>query len=322
MGLANELKNKVLNGYKVSKIEALSLYNENIDELCKEANEIREYFTGNKVDLCSIINGKSGRCSENCKYCAQSAHFKTGVKEYTLLSYEEILRNAKENQEEGVNRFSIVTSGKGLYGEEFDKVINYYKKLNNDCTISLCASHGIISKESLIRLKGTGVIRYHHNIETSRRHYSEICTTHSYEDRINTINDAKEIGLEVCSGGIIGMGETVEDRIDMALELRNLEIVSIPINVLMPIPGTPLEKQECLTEEDILRTIAVFRFVNPNAQIRLAAGRNCLTNYGEKAFLSGANATITGNLLTTCGNKIMDDKELIRKIGLEVRENV
>lgn len=322
MGLANELKNKVLNGYKVSKREALSLYNENIDELCKEANEIREYFTGNKVDLCSIINGKSGRCSENCKYCAQSAHFKTGVKEYTLLSYEEILRNAKENQEEGVNRFSIVTSGKGLYGEEFDKVINYYKKLNNDCTISLCASHGIISKESLIRLKGTGVIRYHHNIETSRRHYSEICTTHSYEDRINTINDAKEIGLEVCSGGIIGMGETVEDRIDMALELRNLEIVSIPINVLMPIPGTPLEKQECLTEEDILRTIAVFRFVNPNAQIRLAAGRNCLTNYGEKAFLSGANATITGNLLTTCGNKIMDDKELIRKIGLEVRENV
>lgn len=322
MGLANELKNKVLNGYKVSKRDALSLYNENIDELCKEANEIREYFTGNKVDLCSIINGKSGRCSENCKYCAQSAHFKTGVNEYALLSYEKILSNAKENQSEGVNRFSIVTSGKGLYGEEFDKVINYYKKLNNDCTISLCASHGIISKESLIRLKGTGVIRYHHNIETSRRHYSEICTTHSYEDRINTINDAKEIGLEVCSGGIIGMGETVEDRIDMALELRNLEIVSIPINVLMPIPGTPLEKQECLTEEDILRTIAVFRFVNPNAQIRLAAGRNCLTNYGEKAFLSGANATITGNLLTTCGNKIMDDKELIRKIGLEVRENV
>ncbi len=318
MQFCDDLKDKVLDGYDITKQEALKLYMEPSEELYQAADEIRKTLAGNKVDLCSIVNGKSGRCSENCTYCAQSGHFKTGVKEYSLLSYEEIKAHAKESEDEGVDRFSIVTSGKGLDGQDFETVVEYYEKLNNECNISLCASHGILNKNSLVKLKRAGVKRYHHNIETSRNFYNKICTTHTYDDRIKTINEAKNAGFEICSGGIIGLGESREDRIDMALELRYLNVLSIPVNALMPIKGTPLENQEVLNEEEILRTIAIFRFINPKANIRLAAGRNLLSNNGDKAFKAGANATITGNLLTTCGNKICDDKEMIRSLGLDV----
>jgi len=317
MNLCDELKSRVLEQYNISKEEALRLYNESSKDLYKSADDIRRILTGNKVDLCSIANGKSGRCSENCTYCAQSKHFKTGIKEYSLLTYEEIRNQAKENETEGVDRFSIVTSGKGLVGPDFNTVVGYYYRLNKDCSISLCASHGILTKESLLKLKEAGVKRYHHNIETSRNYYSKVCTTHTYDDRIKTINEAKKAGLEICSGGIIGLGESREDRVDMAMELRNLNVLSIPINVLMPIKGTPLEKQEVLSEDEILRTIAIFRFINPTANIRLAAGRGLIKKNGEKAFKVGANATITGNLLTTCGNKICDDKKMIKALGLD-----
>jgi len=319
MSFSNELKNRILEGYNISKEEALRLYNESSKDLYKSADDVRRTLTGNKVDLCSIANGKSGRCSENCTYCAQSKHFKTGVKEYSLLTYEEIRNQAKENETEGVDRFSIVTSGRGLVGPDFNKVVGYYDRLNKDCNISLCASHGILTKESLLKLKEVGVKRYHHNIETSRNYYSKVCTTHTYDDRVKTINEAKKAGLEICSGGIIGLGESREDRVDMAMELRNLNVLSIPINVLMPIMGTPLETQEALSENEILRTIAIFRFINPAANIRLAAGRGLIKNNGEKAFKVGANATITGNLLTTCGNKICDDKKMIKALGLDLK---
>lgn len=312
------LKNRVLNGERITKEEAINLYNADLNEISNAANEIREKLCGSYVDLCSIVNGKSGKCSENCKYCAQSIHFKTGVDEYPLMPYEEVEALAKENEKEGVNRFSIVTSGKGLYGKDFDRVVDYYNKLNQNTGISLCASHGIVDKQSLEKLQNVGVNRYHHNLETSERYYGQICTTHTYQDRIDTIKHAKDLGLEVCSGGIIGMGESIEDRIDLALILRELDIKSIPVNALMPIKGTPLQDEKPLTQEDILRTIAMFRFVNPTANIRLAAGRNLLKGYGELAFKAGANATITGNLLTTCGNKIKDDKKMIKSIGLKV----
>lgn len=321
MKIIDNIKNSIINGQNITKNEAMELYEQDLKELLNAADEIRKKFRGNIVDLCSIVNGKSGRCGENCKYCAQSAHFKTGIDEYSILSYEEILKNAKENELEGINRFSIVTSGRGLFGQEFETILEYYKKLNNSCSIKLCASHGIISKESLSRLKSTGVKRYHHNLETSKRFYNEICTTHTYEDRIYTIKNAKAVGLEVCSGGIIGMGESREDRIDMAFELKELKIMSIPINVLTPIPGTLLENQPLLNEEEILKTIAIFRFINPRAEIRLAAGRHRMTNSGELAFRGGANATITGNLLTTCGNQVKDDKEMIKNLGLRVENN-
>lgn len=314
-----KLKQDIISGYKISKNEALKLYDKNLDELLKIADEIREIFVGDTVDLCSIINGKSGKCSENCKYCAQSVYFDTGISEYGLVDYETILDSVLENQNEGVNRFSIVTSGRGLNGEELIRVLDYYKKLNKDTFINLCASHGIIDKKALEALRESGVRRYHHNVETSKNYYGDICSTHTYEERIKTIECAKEVGLEICSGGIIGMGETREDRVDMAIELRELGVVSIPINVLMPIKGTPLENVDSLTEEEILKTIAIFRLVNPKAQIRLAAGRNYLKRFGERAFRGGANAMITGNLLTTCGNKIKDDKKLIKDLGLNLK---
>lgn len=319
MNIIDKLKNKIYKGQALNREECVELYNSDLEALTIVANKIREDFCGNEVDLCSIVNGKSGRCSENCKYCAQSIHFKTNINEYPLMDYKDIESLALENQNEGVHRFSIVTAGKGLYGKDFDKVVEYYDRLNKNCSINLCASHGIVDKESLEKLKNVGVKRYHHNLETSSEYYKEICTTHTYQDRIDTINYAKEIGMEVCSGGIIGMGESIEDRIDLAITLRDLGVISIPVNALMPIKGTPLQDQENISEENILRTIAVFRFLNPKANIRLAAGRNLLTGFGETAFKAGANATITGNLLTTCGNKISDDKTMIEKIGLKVK---
>ncbi|EHK2363718.1 MAG: biotin synthase BioB [Clostridium perfringens] len=313
-----KMKDKSLKNIKLTREEGLRLFNSNLEELIKEANNIRKEIHGDGIDLCSIINGKSGRCGEDCAFCAQSKYHKTNISEYPLLDYEKIKKVAKENEDEGVHRFSIVTSGRGLYGEEFERVITYYSNLNKELKINLCASHGIINKEFLIKLKKAGVKRYHHNLETSRNYYDKICKTHSYEERVKTIKNAKEAGLEVCSGGIIGLGETFLDRIDLAITLRELEIKSIPINVLSAIKGTKLQHMTPLNEEEILRTIAVFRFINPEAKIRLAGGRYLLKNFGENAFKAGANATITGNLLTTCGNKIKDDKRLIENIGMRI----
>ena len=318
MSFVKKLKEKIFKEIIITKEEAMQLYLEPTEEVYAVADELREKLCGKVVDLCSIINGKSGACSENCKYCAQSKHFNSGIEEYKLLPYEIIKAQAEMNQNEGVNRFSIVTSGRALGERDLETVAKYYEKLHKECNIELCASHGILDKSALLKLKNSGVKRYHHNIETSRNYYEQICTTHTYEDRINTIKSAQEIGLEVCSGGIIGMGESREDRIDMAFELKGLNILSIPINILMPIKGTPLENAEQLTEEEILRTIAIFRFINPKANIRLAGGRVKLNRNGYEAFKAGANAAITGNLLTTCGKGILQDKNMFKDLGLKL----
>lgn len=287
-----------------------------IEELQKAAFAIQKHFKGNHVDLCTIVNGRSGRCSENCRYCAQSAYHKTGVDEYPLMCKEELMMHAKANQEGGANRFSVVTSGRALSGKEFQQMLDTYREMDGKLTIELCASHGILTLEQLKELRAAGVLRYHHNIETSERNFPNICTSHTYEDRIRTIKLAQEAGLSVCSGGIIGMGETWEDRIDMAVSLQELGITSIPLNALMAIPGTPLENQPPLPGEDILRTIAIFRFVNPEADIRLAAGRKLLPENGATAFVSGASASITGNMLTTSGTTMKEDIEILKQLGL------
>ena len=273
------------------------------------------------IDLCTIVNGRSGRCSENCKYCAQSAYHHTGVEEYPLMSKEELFRHAKANQEGGANRFSIVTSGRALSGKEFETVLEAYKEMNDTLSIHLCASHGILTEEQLQKLYEAGVRQYHHNIETSKRYFPEICTSHTYDDRIKTIKLAQKAGLNVCSGGIIGMGETWADRIDMAISLSELNIKSIPINSLMAIPGTKLEGMPPLSGDDILRTIALFRFINPEADIRMAAGRKLMPENGATAFKAGASASITGNMLTTSGTTMKDDLEILKKLGLTNAEN-
>lgn len=314
------LAQEIMDGRRITRDDDLSFFITcDLDELYKGADMIREKFVGDKVDLCSIINGRSGRCPEDCKYCAQSAYNHTDCEVYDFLPEEKIVEACKMNESEGVDRFSIVTAGKALTGEEFDKAIHAYETMKKECKIDLCASMGFLSAEQLHRLHEAGVTSYHHNIETSRRNFPNICTTHTYDMKIETLKKVKAEGMYACSGGIIGMGETWEDRLDMAVSLAEVGVDSIPINALMPISGTPLEGLERLTEPEILRTVAFFRYINPKADIRLGAGRALLTNDGELAFKSGVSATITGNMLTTvaCAT-IRSDRQLLKDIGRDV----
>lgn len=316
------IEEEIIRGRRLNRDEYLGwLLEAELSELQAGAFLLQKHFRGNHIDLCTIVNGRSGRCSENCKYCAQSAYHHTGVEEYPLMSKEELFRHAKANQEGGANRFSIVTSGRALSGKEFETVLEAYKEMNDTLSIHLCASHGILTEEQLQKLYEAGVRQYHHNIETSKRYFPEICTSHTYDDRIKTIKLAQKAGLNVCSGGIIGMGETWADRIDMAISLSELNIKSIPINSLMAIPGTKLEGMPPLSGDDILRTIALFRFINPEADIRMAAGRKLMPENGATAFKAGASASITGNMLTTSGTTMKDDLEILKKLGLTNAEN-
>lgn len=313
-----EMTNKIKNGYLINRKEAIKLLDYDFESLGKFANEIREYFLQNEFDICSIVNGKSGKCSEDCKFCAQSSYHTTDIEVYPLKDTDYFVEDAKYHKDKGIKRYSIVTSGKKLSNIEIDKIVNSYKAINKYVDIKTCASHGLLSKEDLRKLKEAGVKRYHNNLETSRNYFDNICTTHTYDEKIKTIKDAQSVGLEVCSGGIFGLGESEIDRIDMAFEIRDLGIKSIPLNALDYIKGTKIDSKS-IKEEDFLKMVAIYRFINPSAQIRLAGGRNLLTNYGELAFKCGANATISGDLLTTCGNSIADDIKMIEKLGFEIR---
>lgn len=316
-----ELTKEIINGRRLNRNDDLDfLLTTDLEELCMGADKIRKELCGDKVDLCTIINGRSGGCSENCKFCAQSAHHNTEIKEYGFLDQDVIIEDCKRNEANGVHRYSIVTAGRALNGADFDKAVQAYKRMSEECSINLCASHGFLSEEEFIRLKEAGVTMYHSNIETSKRNFQNICTTHSYEDKIREIKLAQKAGFKVCSGGIIGMGETWEDRIDMAVSLYELNVVSIPINVLMPIKGTPLETVKRISIEDILRTIAIFRYINPTSYIRMAAGRSYFQDGGKRIFCSGANATITGDMLTTVGNNTYQDKIMLVDLGFNIEK--
>lgn len=313
------LAQEIIAGRRLTREDDLNAFITcDLKELCEGADQIREKLCGKRVDLCTIINARSGRCPENCRYCAQSAHNHTNCEVYDFLDEDTIVKEAKANEAEGVDRFALVTAGRALTGEEFEKALRTYMRLQKETGLGLCASMGFLSREQFKALKAAGVTRIHNNLETSRRNFPNICTTHTYEMKEATIKMAQEEGLSVCSGGIIGMGETWEDRIDMAISLFEMGVKSIPINVLTPIPGSPLEHERPLTEDEILRTIAIFRYINPEAQVRLAAGRITTTNNGEIAFNSGASATITGNMLTTCGATIKGDREMLKAMGREI----
>ena len=322
----SELADNIINGYRIkrdadlpdgTKVPQIFL-DSDLAQLCKAADKICKAVKSNNVGLCSIINGKSGKCSENCRYCAQSAHNKTGVEEYPFLDPEIIIKEGKHNADKGVHRFAIVTAGRALTGEEFEKALTAYRILHKETNLGLCASMGLLTDEQFAQLKESGVTRYHCNIETSKRNFPNICTTHTYEDKIARLKQAKSHGLSICSGGIIGMGETWEDRFDMAISLAELGVDSIPINALTPIPGTPLEHQPILSADDILRTVAMFRFTAPTADIRMAAGRCIIDNSGAAAFLSGANSAITGDMLTTTGSTIDGDMTMLANLGLKI----
>ena len=289
-----------------------------LDELKKGADLIRAHYKGDKVDLCTIINGRSGLCGEDCKYCAQSMRHHTSCEVYEFLDLDRIVDEARHNEAEGVDRFSIVTSGRALTGEEFEKALEAFRTMHNELHLELCASMGFLTADQFAALKEAGVSSYHDNIETSRRYFPHVCTTHTFDQKLETIRAAKAAGLCVCSGGIIGMGETWQDRVDMAFTLAELEITSIPINVLMAVPGTPFEGMPPLPADDVLRTIALFRYINPTANIRLAGGRRLLPENGRETFTSGASASITGDMLTTSGSTIRSDRAMLEGLGRDV----
>lgn len=318
MNMIEACKQKVKLGGQLTRKEALRLWEEPVEELCRAADEIRAHFCDNRFDICTIINGKSGRCSENCKYCAQSAHYHTYAEEYPLLGEAEIFRQAVYHAKKGVLRYSIVTSGRRLSESEIDTMCKIIRKIKKAVDISVCVSFGLLEEDDFRRLKEAGVERVHNNLEASERFFPKVCTTHTFQDKVNTIRAAQRAGLSVCSGGIIGLGETPEDRIDMALTLRELEIQSVPVNLLNPILGTPYERQERLSEEELRKTVAIYRFLLPRAAVRLAGGRGLLKDKGESCLKSGANALISGDMLTTAGYATETDLEMIARLGYEV----
>ena len=306
----------IVNGKRLSKCDNLDfLITGDEAELCAGADYIRQELCGDSVDLCTIVNGKGGACSENCRFCTQSVSSLTGCTVHGFLSVEAITAEAALNEREGANRFSIVTSGRALVGIDFEQALEAYRKIRQKHAIKLCASMGLLTFEQLVKLRGAGVLNYHCNLESSERFFPSICTSHTFADKLRTIRAAQKAGLAVCSGGILGMGETWHDRIDMALTLADLDVVSIPINILTAIDGTPFQDRPPLQEAEILRAVAMFRFINPEKDIRLAGGRRLLPHNGRSAFQSGANAAITGNYLTTAGCTIAQDCAMLAEMG-------
>ena len=289
------------------------------EDLFEAADKVRKAVHGNSFDLCSIINAKSGKCSENCKFCAQSSHFDTEIDEYDIVGTDEALVQAKDNDNHGVRRFSLVTAGRTITTEQLKKYGEIYNQLNEETKLRFCASMGMLTREKAELLKSFGVERYHCNLEACRSFFPKVCTTHTWEEKVETIKTAMNAGLDVCSGGIIGMGETLEHRLELAFELRDLNVKSIPINVLTPIPNTPFENIEPLSISEILTCVAVFRFINPEAVVRLAGGRNQLGEDQYKCFKAGANGAIVGNYLTTPGNSLADDIKNIEQSGFTVK---
>lgn len=313
-----ELEDKLYRGSLLSKEDALKLTDADHKNLGTAADRIRRHFCGNVFDLCTIISGKSGRCPEDCKYCAQSMHYSTYIDEAPLLGSETILDAAKQNAAQGIHRFSIVTSGKRLSDKEIDSLCDSVSAIRKATPLKVCVSAGLLTPQQYEKLRDVGVVRIHNNLETSKEFFPSICTTHTIEDKIAAIKAAKDAGLQVCSGGIIGLGESMTDRIDLALLLRELNIRSIPINILNPIPGTPLERQPSLPYEEIVKTIAIFRFLLPDVFLRLAGGRGLMPDGGRACFLSGANAAISGDMLTTSGITVETDITMITNCGFDI----
>ena len=312
----------ILNSKPVTQDEALALAEasmEDLPELMSAARKVRDTFRGDVVSFCAIINAKSGRCGEDCRFCAQSVRYNTGVKSYPLIPEEQILEGAEKSAEDGASFFCIVTSGRRATTKEIEKICDYLKKMKEAGKVRPCASLGTLEKKDFVQLKKSGLVRYHHNIETARSYYASICTTHSYDQRVETVLAAKQAGLQVCCGGIFGMGEDMEQRVEMALALRELAFDSIPMNFLNPIAGTPMSGQDPLSKDEALKTVALFRLINPTVEIRACAGReDCLGEDQGMLFDAGMDGLLTGDYLTTKGTSPDKDRETVTARGLRL----
>ena len=315
-----ECQEKVFSGIRISSEDAEKLLNipeENIKDLAKYANEITRDFNGEKIDVEQLNNIKKNSCSEDCTFCGQSAFFDTGIDTYQLPTPDEVVTRAQKAKEEGAESYCLVAAWREPTPNDFEKVCKIITKVNDNVGISIECSLGFLTIPQATKLKELGVKRYNHNLETAKSKFSEICTTHTYEDRLKTLEIARDAGLELCTGGIIGLGETREQRLELTLELARIYPEEITINILVPVPGTPLELQTELPNSEIVRMFSVIRFLLPESVIKISGGRETnLSDSGEELLQSGANGIITAGYLTMGGNEAKKDREMIEKIGL------
>jgi biotin synthase len=316
----------VINGGQLERPQIDELFAESKndpDDLLYWANRIRQKFFGNRIKVCSIVPGRVGGCDQDCAFCAQSARYKTHVEKTTILSDEEILEAAAAAKENGVPHLGIVYSGKAVSDAELARVEGLVKRIKKEYGISVCAGLGILPADKMKRLAAAGVARYNHNLETSRSHYGTIVSTHGYDDRIETVEAAKAAGMGLCTGGIFGIGENDADRIDMALELRRLAVDMVPMNFLHPIAGTPLGDMTPLEPKEILRLVALYRFILPTTHLKVAGGRLVnLRDLQSWVFYAGATSIMSGNFLTTAGRAVREDLQMLEDLGLEPWETV
>lgn len=309
--------NKAVDKKIYTKEELLRLYNLPLEELLAESSK----YMSDNIEFCSLINARNGKCSQNCKYCAQSSHYCTNIESYPLVDIQEVIKAAKESKENKVSRFAIVTSGKTPdEGRDFQIELDMIKAINEVGGLKSCASIGILNEEQTKQLAQAGLKRFHHNINTCRSYYPEVCTTHSWDDRLNTCKLVKKCGMELCCGVILGMGETIEQRVEMAMELAEIEPNSIPINILMPIPETPFENyHDKIDEENVLRTMAIFKIANPKSVVRFCGGRMRLSQENQElALKTCVEGILVGNYLTTVGREPHEDLETANKLGKNI----
>lgn len=309
--------NKAVDKKIYTKEELFRLYNLPLEELLAESSK----YMSDNIEFCSLINARNGKCSQNCKYCAQSSHYCTNIESYPLVDIQEVIKAAKESKENKVSRFAIVTSGKTPdEGRDFQIELDMIKAINEVGGIKSCASIGILNEEQAKQLAQAGLKRFHHNINTCRSYYPEVCTTHSWDDRLNTCKLVKKYGMELCCGVILGMGETIEQRVEMAMELAEIEPNSIPINILMPIPETPFENyHDKIDEENVLRTMAIFKIANPKSVVRFCGGRMRLSQENQElALKTCVEGILVGNYLTTVGREPHEDLETANKLGKNI----
>lgn len=303
----------------IDKQELLRLYNLDLDELLKLSSK----YVKDEIEFCSLINARNGKCSQNCKYCAQSSHYRTHIDSYPLVKIEEVRKAALDAKSHKASRFAIVTSGKTPDESDFDKMLEMIKEINKIEGLNSCASIGILNEEQAKKLAQSGLKRFHHNINTAKSYYPEVCTTHTWQDRLDTCKLVKKYGMELCCGVILGMGESVEQRVEMALELAEIQPNSIPINILMPIPETPFENYlDKIDEENVLRTLAMFKIANPNSILRFCGGRMRLSEENQrKALNTCVEGIMVGNYLTTIGKNPDDDIKTVEELGKTIATN-
>jgi len=318
-----KIGDKVLEGGSVSMKEILPLLEAkgpDVMDLVAVANRVRGEFNGNEIDLCSLLNAKSGKCSEDCAFCAQSAHYQTDAPTYPLMNADQMVKEAQEAQKRRTGRFCLISSGRQLNDKEFEVILSGLNRIRKETTLDLDCSLGTLSEERAEALKRVGVTRYNHNLETAESHFSKICTTHSFQDRVQTIEVLKDQGFSICCGGIIGLGESPQQRLELAFSVKQLGIECIPFNILNPRPGTPLEHSESIPPIEIIKTISLFRLVLPKGTIKIAGGREAnLRDLQSLALLAGANGLIVGNYLTTPGRNAEDDLTMVKDVGFQIK---